>query len=194
MTVAIIPARGGSVRIPRKNVRLFAGQPIIGYSIRAAKASGLFSRVIVSTDDHEISEIAQSVGADVMIRGERWARDDVGPLDVARHTLTLLAPCEFACVIYATAPLMAVSDLILGWRAVQRPGIHYAFSVGTVPFLHDSAQFFWCRTWALMEKTPEFGDATVLIPIPPERDCDINVESDWLKAEQMYAELHAVAA
>ena len=190
MTVAIIPARGGSVRIPRKNIRMFAGVPIIAHSIRAAKRSGLFSNVIVSTDDNEISEIAQGFGADVMIRGERWAREDVGPLDVARHTLTLMAPCEFACVLYATAPLMAVSDLILGWRAVQRPGVMYALSAAATPFLHDAAQFVWCRSAALQERMPEFGEATVMIPIPPERDCDINVESDWLKAEQMYAALH----
>lgn len=194
MTVAIIPARGGSVRIPRKNIREFMGQPIIAYSIAAAKLSGLFSRVIVSTDDDAVSAVAQRFGADVLMRGDRWCREDVGPLDVARHCLTLMAPVELVCVVYATAPLMAISDLILGWRAVQRPGMEYAFSAGSVPFLHDAAQFFWCRTWALREHRPEFGEATVMIPIPEARDQDINEERDWVCAEAKYTLLHREAA
>jgi pseudaminic acid cytidylyltransferase len=192
--VAIIPAKGSSRRIPGKNLRTFHGQPILAYSIQAARASGLFSRVVVSTDDEAISEVAQTYGADVMMRGQKWCGDEVGPLDVARHTTTLMRPVEFVCVLYATAPLMSISDLILGWRAVQRPGIHYSLSVGTVPFLHDAAQFFWCRSWALQERMPEFGDSTVMIPVHPSRDCDINEPKDWDQAVIMYSMLHREAA
>lgn len=192
--VAIIPAKGASRRIPHKNRKPFHGQPILAYSIQAARASGLFAHVVVSTDDELVSEIAQSYGADVMMRGHRWAQDDIGPLDVARYTIGLMRPAEFVCVIYPTAPLMSISDLILGWRAVQRPGIHYALSVGATPFLHDAAQFFWCRCWALKERMPEFGDSTVMIPVHPARDCDINELQDWARAEEMYAELHKEAA
>lgn len=185
--IAIIPARGGSVRIPRKNIKMFHGKPIIAYSIETAKASGLFESVIVSTDDEEISEVAQSYGADVMIRGPQWCTDDIGPLDVARHCLSLMKPEEFVCVIYATAPLLTVADLVKGYREVKREGIAYSFSVGTDPFIHDAAQFFYARSWALKEKLPEFGEYTVMVPIPKERDCDINTPSDWEKALRMYA-------
>lgn len=193
-TVAIIPAKGFSSRIPRKNVRLFHGKPIIAYSIDTAFNSRLFDSVLVSTDDEEIQEIAQSHGADVMRRGERWAKDDVGPLDVARHTLDLMTDVSLVCVIYATAPLMTVGSLITGHRAVTRPGAAYAFSSGSEPFLHDAAQFFWARAWALRERLPEFGDNTIMVPIPASRDCDINVESDWQRAEHMYAALNRMAA
>lgn len=189
MNVAIIPARGGSVRIPRKNIRMFHGEPIIAYSIRTAQQSGLFGSVIVSTDDDEISEIAQRYGADVLRRGPAWSLDAIGPLDVARHSLGLIADVSHVCVVYATAPMLTVGDLIRGWRAVQREGIAYSCSVGTVPFLHDAAQFFWARAWALRERVAEFGDNTVMVPIPPERDCDINTIEDWRQAEAMYEEL-----
>lgn len=193
MTVCIIPARGGSVRIPRKNVRLFHGKPIIAYSIETAKASGLFESVIVSTDDEEISEIAQNCGADVMIRGPQWSEEHVGPLDVARHCLTLMQPTELVCVIYATAPLMSLADLVTGYYLVKEPGVAYAFSAASEPFLHDSAQFFYCRTWALREKVPEFGIRTRIVPIVKERDCDINDAEDWALAEKMYEALYATA-
>jgi len=189
MNVAIIPARGGSVRIPRKNIRDFHGQPIIAYSIRTALASGLFGNVIVSTDDEEIAEVAQKYGADVMMRGQAWCGDAVGPLDVVRHSLTLIGDVAYASCVYATAPMLTVGDLLRGYRAVQREGIAYSFSVGTVPNLHDSAQFFWGRAWAFKERVPEFSDNTVMIPIAPERDCDVNTPEDWERCEQMYAVL-----
>lgn len=193
MNVAIIPAKGFSRRVPRKNVKLFHGKPMLAYSIQAAKDSRLFQSVVVSTDDEAIGEIAQQYGADVMIRGEAWGLEAIGPLDVVRHTLSLMADVHFACCIYATAPMLQVGDLVRGWRAVQRDGIAYSFSVGTTPFLHDAAQFFWARSWALRERVAEFGDNTVMIPIPPERDCDINTPEDWARCEAMYEALHACA-
>lgn len=189
MTVAIIPAKGFSSRIPGKNIKRFHGKPIMAYSIEAAKASGLFDSIVVSTDSEEVSEIAQLYGADVMIRGPQWCGDDIGPLDVTRHCLSLMNDVEIVCCIYATAPLMSVRDLIRGYGAVKRQGVAYAVSVGMIPFLHDAAQFFYCRTWALMERSPEFGEATVMIPIAPERDCDINTPEDWLRAERKHSAL-----
>lgn len=189
MTVAIIPAKGSSSRIPGKNIRMFHGKPIIAYSIEAAEKSGLFETIVVSTDSEEVSEVAQKSGADIMIRGQEWCVDSVGPLDVARHTLSLMKPADLCCVIYATAPLMSVADLTMGWNAVQIRGVEYSCSVGTTPFLHDAAQFFWCRTWALNEHRPEFGVNTVMVPVSTERDCDINTMEDWKKAETMFQTL-----
>ena len=190
MITAIIPARGGSVRIPRKNVRSFHGKPIIAYSIETAKASRLFDSIIVSTDDNEISEIAQQYGADVMIRGPEWCVDSVGPLDVARHCLDLMTNVDLVCVIYATAPLMGVADLMRGYREVIIPGVAYSVSVGWEP-LHDAAQFFWCQPWALRERVPDFAEFSTMVPISAARDCDINVEADWIRAEAMYSELRS---
>jgi pseudaminic acid cytidylyltransferase len=192
MTVAaIIPAKAHSARVPRKNWRDFHGQPVIAYSIKAALDSRLFDNVVVSTDSEEVSEVAQKYGADVMMRGEKWCGDDVGPLDVARHSLSLMAQdVSMVCVLYAAAPLMRVADLVQGYYVACRPGMAYAVSVGDSPFLHDAAQFFWAHAWALRERKPEFADATGLVRVPPERDCDINTEEDWLRAERLYAAVH----
>lgn len=191
MSIAIIPAKGHSERIARKNIRDFQGKPIIAYSIATARACGLFDSILVSTDDDDIARIAQGLGAEVMIRGDEWSLEMIGPLDVARHCLELMgeSALEFVCVIYATAPLMSISDLMRGWRAVNRTGCAYAVSIGEHPFLHDAAQFFWCRAWALLGRHPEWGSDTVLIPIDPARDCDLNTEEDFSRAEQMYLEL-----
>lgn len=96
MSICIIPARGGSKRIPRKNIREFYGKPMIAWSIEAAKESGLFDRVVVSTDDPEIAEIAKSYGAEVpFLRTPELADDFTGTIPVvadAIRRLRLLGP------------------------------------------------------------------------------------------------------
>jgi pseudaminic acid cytidylyltransferase len=86
VNIAIIPARGGSKRIPLKNIKIFAGKPLIAYSIDAAKASGLFDKIIVSTDSEEIAEVAKAYGADVpFIRPQELSNDVVGTRPVTNH-------------------------------------------------------------------------------------------------------------
>jgi len=109
--VAIIPARGGSIRIPRKNIRQFCGKPIIAYSIEIAIESGLFDKVIVSTDDKEIASIAEEYGAEVpFMRPPELADAYTGTNDVISHAvkeLKLLGYVyDYVCCIYATAPLL----------------------------------------------------------------------------------------
>src|SRR5882672_11424566 len=104
-TVAIIPARGGSKRIPNKNVKPFAGQPMISYSIRAAKASGLFDRIVVSTDSDTIADAAVAAGAEVPFRRPRELADDhTATAPVIIHALNWLkdagTPATHACCIY----------------------------------------------------------------------------------------------
>ena len=90
-SVAVIPARGGSKRIPKKNIRLFHGQPIIWWSIRVALASECFSRIIVSTDDNEIAEIAENAGAEAPFRRPKHlAGDHVATIPVGIHALEYL--------------------------------------------------------------------------------------------------------
>jgi len=114
--VAIIPARGGSKRIPRKNIKLFDGRPIICYSIMVALESNLFERVIVSTDDQEIAEVAKECGAEVpFIRPKELADDHTGTGEVANHAISWLESrgetYNYYCTIYATAPLLQVKYL-----------------------------------------------------------------------------------
>jgi N-acylneuraminate cytidylyltransferase len=135
--VAIIPARGGSKRIPRKNIKPFFGQPMISYSIRAAQASGLFDSIIVSTDDEEIADVARSFGADIpFMRPADLANDHAGTGAVVVHALHWFAEhgmaYDAACCIYATAPLLDPERLKEGWDRLQ--GKRFAFSVTSFAF------------------------------------------------------------
>lgn len=174
--VAIIPARGGSRRIPRKNIRPFHGRPIIAYSIETARASGLFDRVCVSTDDPAIADIAASCGAWPIPRSSRLAVDEAGTQEVMVEALRDIE-CDYACCIYATAPTMTVADLQRGFDEMVRRD-DYAYIHGW---------FYWGR--AAWFGVRPLGEEMVR----PERWIDINTEDDWQRAEGMYAALNAVS-
>ncbi len=187
MNVALICAKGHSSRIPNKNIRLFHGKPIIAYSIDAAKAAGI-DKVFVSTDDYDIAEIAKGYGAISIMRGHELTLDNYGPVDVARaHFINGdLGNPEMVCILYATAPMVRTEDIINAEKVLaESQGIGFVVSVGLEP-LHDAAQFIWCEPWALKAKIPEFGGKTVMFPVSPETDCDINTWEDWKRAEGMY--------
>lgn len=119
MSVCLIPARGGSKRIPRKNIRPFNGKPMIAWSIDAARQAGVFDRIIVSTDDDEIADVAQSHGAEVpFTRPADLADDHATTIDVVRHGIGWLdanggAP-DALCCLYATAPFASPDDIRAG--------------------------------------------------------------------------------
>jgi pseudaminic acid cytidylyltransferase len=131
--IAVIPARGGSKRIPRKNVREFAGQPMIAWPIQAALSSGCFDRVIVSTDDDEVARVSRSFGADVPFRRPAELSDDHATTSaVMAHAMDWasshgLQPSA-ACCIYATAPMLDESELAEGLRLIGDPRWRFVFS------------------------------------------------------------------
>lgn len=139
MNVAMIPARGGSKRIPRKNIKSFLGKPIIAYSIEAAKAAGCFDKIIVSTDDEEIAAVARKYGAETpFIRPENISDDYATTVDVINHSinwfLTNNVSVENICCIYATAPFVEAVDLQQGLSALQDSGFSFAFSATSYAF------------------------------------------------------------
>jgi N-acylneuraminate cytidylyltransferase len=124
MNVAIIPARGGSKRIPRKNIRDFCGKPIIAYSIEAAKKSNCFDHIIVSTDDEEIARVARDWGAEVpFMRPAELSDDYTGTIPVIAHAVNWISEnigeVKYACCIYATAPFLSSEDLQKGLQLIQ---------------------------------------------------------------------------
>lgn len=139
MKLAVIPARGGSKRIPRKNIKLFNGKPMIAWSIEAALASQMFDQVIVSTDDEEIAAVAKQFGAEVpFIRPATLSDDHTGTSAVVRHAIEWLQQHNWqqakdqlsivAC-IYATAPLLSAALLQQAMTLLQQqPTLHYVFS------------------------------------------------------------------
>jgi pseudaminic acid cytidylyltransferase len=137
--IAVIPARGGSKRIPRKNIRLFSGKPIITYSISAAQETRLFDQVVVSTDDEEIASIARSSGATVPFMRPREIADDfTGTNAVVKHAIGWFndqgRDITHACCIYATAPLVQARFIQDGYDALARSNAAFAFSVTSFAF------------------------------------------------------------
>ena len=139
MRLAVIPARGGSKRIPRKNVKPFCGKPMLSWAVKAARESGCFDQIVVSTDDDEIADVARNCGADVPFRRPRELSDDyTGTIPVVAHAIkTLLsqgASPGLVCCIYATAPFLQGADLRQGLAQLQGSGADYAFSVTRYEF------------------------------------------------------------
>ena len=136
--IAVIPARGGSKRIPGKNIKLFRGLPMISYSIRAAIDSGLFDSVVVSTDSEEIAEVSRQYGAVVpFVRNPTLADDLTGTLPVIQDSIMQLqangyTPSLVAC-IYPTAPLLRGIDLKEAYASYERSGSD-CFLVSAKPF------------------------------------------------------------
>jgi pseudaminic acid cytidylyltransferase len=134
MKIAVIPARGGSKRIPRKNIKHFCDKPMIAWSIEAAKSSGLFEHIIVSTDDAEIAKVARHWGAEVpFMRPDELSNDYAGTIEVIAHATQWALDQGFeldaVCCIYATAPFVQVDDIKRGWEALDSGNWDYAFTV-----------------------------------------------------------------
>ena len=135
MRIAVIPARGGSKRVPRKNIRTFAGQPIIVWPIKAALSSGLFDQVVVSTDDPEIAEVARMTGASVpFMRPENLSDDYVDTKSVIRHAISeLKLKTEFqVCCIYPTSVFADAQLLKDGLEKLNESKCSFVFSITSV--------------------------------------------------------------
>lgn len=187
MRVAIIPARGGSVRIPRKNIRQFHGKPMLAYPIETAKRSGLFDSIWVSTEDRAIADVAKTFGAGVIQRPAMLAEvsgaPDPGTQEVTRHGIEWLkrgnVKADYVCCIYPCTPLMTEAHLKRGLEIVER-GAHFAYVRGW---------FYWGQTDSLLKRVSlEQGGVEVAPPV--EIHIDINTPEDWAEAERVYRERH----
>lgn len=137
--VAIIPARGGSKRIPRKNIKDFCHKPLIAYSIEVAKRSELFDDIIVSTDDEEIAKVAREYGASVpFLRPEELSGDFTTTSEVINHAVNHLKKSQkeykYICSIYATAPLLDEKYLKIGFEKLKNSNAKHCFSATHFPF------------------------------------------------------------
>jgi pseudaminic acid cytidylyltransferase len=138
MNLAIIPARGGSKRIPHKNIKLFLGKPMISYAIRVALDSGLFDRVIVSTDDRQIADIANEYGAQTpFIRPPELSDDYTPTTAVIAHAIdqctNLSQTYNYICCIYPCVPFVTVNDLCESRKLLESSGADFCFPVTEFP-------------------------------------------------------------
>lgn len=139
MIVALIPARGGSKRIPRKNIKSFCGAPIISYSIRVAQETGLFDNVLVSTDDEEIATVSSSLGASIpFMRPSHLSDDYATTLQVVNHAIRWLTKKDarptYVCCIYPTAPFLVRRYILAGLELIRDKGYDFAFSATNYDF------------------------------------------------------------
>jgi len=169
--IAVIPARGGSKRIPHKNIKKFLGKPIIAYSIEVALDSKLFDDVIVSTDDEEIAKIAKKYGASVpFIRPKELADDFTGTGDVVKHAVEWMKAhgknYDYVCTIYATAPLLQKKYLIEGFEKLKNSDAVNSFSATSMPFpiqrtfritSNGRCQMFWPENF--MKRSQDLEEA-----------------------------------
>lgn len=204
MNIAIIPARGGSRRIPRKNIRPFHGKPIIAYSIETAKAvkrrdgGAYFDKVVVSTEDEEIAEVAAQCGAEVIRRPPELAEigaPDCGTQEVTRHALLALGVSDgMVCCIYPCAPMLLQEDIAWALQMVWQcewpkfagiPGMVYC----------GRAQSFIDRV-SIEPHDSDKGTGMLEVALGGggKRYIDINTEDDFKRAERMYADLQKEAA
>ena len=139
MKVCIIPARGGSKRIPKKNIKDFCGKPMISWTINAAINSQCFDKIIVSTDSEEIASISKKYGAEVpFLRPKKISDDHTGTIPVISHAINFInnniGAVNYACCIYATAPFVEPSFITKGLEKIQQLNANYCFSATSFPF------------------------------------------------------------
>ena len=136
MNIAIIPARGGSKRIPLKNIKDFNGKPIIAYSIEKAIESGLFDKVVVSTDNEKIAKVAEDFGAEIPFLRPLEISDDFTNINkVISHALNNIDTdnYNFACCIFATSPLLVIEDLKESYDLILKNEHKFVFSATEFP-------------------------------------------------------------
>lgn len=172
-SIAIITARGGSKRIPRKNVKLFCGKPIITYSIEAALQSGLFEEVMVSTEDEEIAQIARQVGARVpFMRSQESAGDYASTDDVLLEVLKAYEEqgrtFDAFCCLYPTAPFVTAQKLQKAMKLLEQadsvmPVVPFSFPPQRCMVLNEAGE--------LHMKWPEYAQTRSQDLEPYYHDC-----------------------
>lgn len=199
MRFAIIPARGGSVRIPRKNITPFRGRPMMEWPIEAAKASQLFDHIIVSTDDREIAQLAKSLDCEVHMR----SADDgtTGTQEIAARVLTWAhaAPSDAACVIYPCSPMLDrkdIAEMHFHWRLCHSvPQTWKAFARTVIVNeggWTDAGCLYWGWARSFMDRV-DLDGSCLNFEVPADRFIDINTQEDWQQAESMFDALHGAA-
>src|SRR3990167_1420759 len=137
MNIAVIPARGGSKRIPKKNVREFFGRPVMCYALETAFASRLFDRIVVSTDDNDVAAIAVSAGAEVIQRPAELADDYATTAVVLEHALKYHKQYTMACCIYPCTPFLTALDLRHGLDRCPSLAVHFSSAYRALKMADD---------------------------------------------------------
>ena len=182
--IAIIPARGGSKRIPQKNIREFCGKPLIYWTIKAAQESGVFEDIVVSTEEPKIAEIANSYGVKNIGRPMELATDSATTLDVIKWALQQITTNSIM-VLQCTSPLRTSNDILKA--TLQFFKCHSLISVK--PHLDgiylQNGAIYAATTKFIKETGKLYNDESSLYLMPVDRSFDIDTEIDWQIAEMI---------
>ena len=183
MTICVIPARGGSKRIPRKNIKSFSGKPMIQWAIEAAQESNIFDHIIVSTDDEEIADISKDLGAMVPFKRSQALSDDFTNTtdviaDASQWAKRAGLDAEIVCCLYATAPDTQGVKMFFPEHFESR-------SQDLPKALYDAGMFYMGRSDAWVQGLRIFDNHSFPLKIPSWRVQDIDTPEDWVRAEQM---------
>lgn len=185
---AVIPARGGSTRIPRKNLRLLSGKPLLVYTIEQAKASKLITRFVVTSDDEEILEVARQYGADVIKRPLMLSRGEDGSMvRTIRHTLEYTEKWwdykpYIVVILQPTSPLRTPDDIDRTIQLVLDTG---ADSAETQCAGKENGAVYASKRYVFMEQNKILGSVYQVYEMPEERSVDIDTEDDFVLAEKL---------
>ena len=183
MNACVIPARSGSKRLPGKNVKLFFGRPVLWYAIDTAYRTGLFSRVMVSSDSQDIGRLAQEYGAEWHHRSARTSDDGANDYAVIQEVLKTVKP-DYLCYLYPITPLLEPVDLLKGYDMM----LSHLWPVvrSTMPNGKDAGAFYWLDCGA---EVSEYSYYNEFAPLPlPEFNChDVNTLEDWQVMAAKYA-------
>lgn len=214
-SVAIITARGGSKRIPRKNIKSFLGKPIIAYGIEAALKSSVFDDVVVTTDDDEIADVAIKYGATVPFRrGHEAANDQATTDDVLNETFSIFKKMgktyDYACCIYPTAVFFDAAMIKSAYQTLIDEDVDFVFpytqfsgplaqtfkkdeegyikaaTKSAGGIYHDAGQFYFFEVLGFLKRRTLMSDKTQGIFLDESRVHDINDPEDWIIAEKKY--------
>lgn len=204
MILGIIPARGGSKRIPRKNIKMIAGGPLIAWTIESAKESKLLDRFVVSTEDEEISKISIKYGAEVITRPAELATDGASTLSVLQHVISIIN-ADIVVLLQPTSPIRdpgLIDICIRKFQAAQADnlatgfickfaeyGAYYQGGQNLNGFFYDDGNVYVYKS-DLIRKGRVFGDKVERVLISREQNIEIDDEFDFWIAEQVLAKRH----
>jgi len=184
----VIPARGGSRRIPGKNIKPFKGRSMLLRAIETAQKTGHFDKIIVSTEDAQIAKVAQTAGVKIHMRPKEFALDHVGTQEVMRQVMLAMVPPDqnpTVCLLYPCTPLVHPVDLVDAHNLLVDRPCSYVVAIAADP-LRDIGNFYWGLANTFKGGEPLYNRYTGIYVMPADRAIDINTDDDWRKAEAMY--------
>ena len=213
MSLAIIPARGGSFRIKNKNIKLFFGKPIICYAIELAQKTKIFKKIVVSTDSYKIKKISEKAGADVFfLRPKKLSNHTTPIIDVISHAIKKLNSkgfkFEYTCCIFPVSPLLKKNMLLRARTVMIKKKLRYIFPVTKKTYsneneiwvknwkitnnkinsekYYDAGQFYWGKSISWEKKKKIFSKLSGVIFFEKSNLIDVNFNKDWKTLKNIY--------